>query len=154
MTELVPCPACKRHVGACEVACPFCTRALPPARPQHAVVLGRVSRAAIFSAALAACSDDKPKQPAPAPPAQGGDDLEKLLDPQPRAVDSPPLDAARADAALVDAGVPDAGVPPDAGVVKKKRKRVQQEPVDPIKLPDHIHNAKPYGAPPWRRRIV
>ena len=150
MTQLVPCPTCRRHVSTREMTCPFCAHALPPARAQHIVLLGRVSRAAVFSAALAACSDDKPKPPAPAP-TQGSDDLEQLLDQQPQAVEhAPPIDApidAPSDAALVDAGVP-----PDAGIVKKK-KRVRQETIT-VPPPDRIQNAKPYGAPPARRRIV
>ena len=152
MSELVPCPSCKRHVTTREQVCPFCAHALPPARAQRIVLLGRVSRAAVFSAALAACADDKPKPPAPAP-AQGSDDLEKLLDQQPQPVEHAPIDASLADAAAPDAAVVDAGVPPDAGVAKKKKKKQKVEEV-PVKIePDHIH-AKPYGAPPARRRIV
>jgi hypothetical protein len=148
-----PCPACKRHVATHEVACPFCAHRFTP-RAQHIALVGRVSRAAVFSAALAACSNDKPPPPA-APPAQGSDDLEQLLDKQGNAVEPtapPPIDAAvpEPDTAVVDAGVADAGV-----VIKKKR-RQQKEAVEklPDTLPDRIINAKPYGAPPARRRLV
>lgn len=158
MTALAPCPHCMRHVATHETACPFCARELARGRARH-VVLGRVSRAAVFSAALAACSQDKPKPPAPPPPARGSDDLEKLLDHQPRVVDEPaptaappPVDAGVAapiDAAVVDAGAPDAGVP----VKKKKQQKVQK--IEDVKIEiDHRHMAKPYGAPPARRRIV
>ena len=149
MSELVLCPACQRHVRAGEVACPFCARALPRLRPQRIALAGRVSRAAVFSAALVACADKKPA----APPAQGSDDLEKMLDDKPKVdhADTPaPIDAA--DAAIADAGV-DAGVPPDAGVVRKKKKKVEVLTAPPPP-DDRIINAKPYGAPPARRRIV
>jgi hypothetical protein len=160
VTALAPCPACKRHVATHERTCPFCARALPPMRAQHANVIGRVTRAAVFSAALAACGKDKPKEvPAP-PPAQGSDDLEKMLD-EPRTVEHaavpPPIDAAVIEP---DAAVVDAGVSPDAGVVRKKKKQQQvqvketeQEQIEKIQR-EHIMNAKPYGAPPARRRIV
>ncbi|HEY5922735.1 MAG TPA: hypothetical protein VIV11_13740 [Kofleriaceae bacterium] len=157
MSKLAPCPGCKRHVATRETACPFCARALAPRRAQHIVLIGRVSRAAVFSAALAACTEEKPK-PAPVPPAQGSDDLEKLLDHQPRPVEpaAAPSDAAISDAALAESDaaiVVDAGVRPDAGVVKKKKKK--QTPEEVIQKPDFDHHkAMPYGAPPARRRIV
>ncbi|HEX5061197.1 MAG TPA: hypothetical protein VFV99_17645 [Kofleriaceae bacterium] len=154
MTALVPCPACKRHVATRERACPFCAHVLPVARAQHITVIGRVTRAAVFSAALVACGKDKPKEAPAPPPAQGSDDLEKMLD-EPRTVEHaavpPPVDAAVIEP---DAAVVDAGAPPDAGVVKKKHVQKQQvQDVRDIKI-DHIQNAKPYGAPPARRRIV
>jgi hypothetical protein len=155
MSELAPCPGCRRHVATHERACPFCKRVLPPLRAQRVALAGRVSRAAVFSAALAACSGDK-QPPAPAaPPAQGSDDLEQLLDNDGREVAHPdplpPSDAAIepvADAA-VDAGVPDAAVVKKMKVRKQHVRDVQQE-LDRVR----IHTAKPYGAPPARRRIV
>lgn len=156
MTALAPCPHCNRHVHANESTCPFCLQAVAPRRAQYVPVLGRVSRAAVFSAALVACSKDEPKPPPPAPPAQGSDDLEKLLDHQPQAAapDAAPVDAG-VDAALADAAVADAGVP-DAGVRVKKKKRDPvkvEEAIKPNEI-DHRHMAKPYGAPPARRRVV
>lgn len=160
---LAPCPRCKRHVATSAPACPFCGAAIQHARPQHVTLVGRVSRAAVFSAALVACSNEKPA-PAPAPPAapgSGSDDLEKLLDQDEGTVAHPnapaPADAAAVpDAAIADAGVPDAGTP-DAGVVIKKKKKKQQqqieETVKTIEI-DRMQNAKPYGAPPMRRRVV
>jgi hypothetical protein len=163
MTALVPCPACKRHVATREITCPFCASALPAQRARHAVVLGRVTRAAVFSAAVIACDSDKPA-PAPAPtPAQGSDDLERLLDDPAAPRVAPPVDAALADAhvdaPLVDAGVPDAARP-DAGVAKKKKTQKKRDPdnLEDVKIQeerfDQRHLAKPYGAPPARRRIV
>jgi hypothetical protein len=154
MTELAPCPRCKRHVATRETACPFCAHRFTP-RGQHIALVGRVSRAAVFSAALAACSNDKAPAPAP-PPSQGSDDLEKLLDNDGKAVEHPtapvPIDAAVAEP---DAAIVDAGAPPDAGVAIKKKKK-QQEKVEVATPPpdDRIINAKPYGAPPARRRVV
>jgi hypothetical protein len=152
-------------------ACPFCATALPRAR----AVISRPSaftRAAVFSAALAGCSDHKQ---APAPHAgsaqQGSDDLEQMLDDQPRTADHPMRDAAAIDAAVqvaepVDAALAvDAGVDQQALLAEKKRRaeerrrkleeqqrREQQELFRQQQL-DHI-NAKPYGAPPARRRVV
>ncbi len=159
MTALAPCAACKRHIATREITCPFCGHAGSRPRVQHVALVGRVTRAAIFSAALVACSDDKPK-PALAPPAQGSDDLEKLLDHEGSEVthpEAPPaIDASIAtpDAAPIDAGV----LTPDAGVVRKKRRQQQkqqqiEEKVD-VNVIDQRHMAKPYGAPPARRRIV
>lgn len=154
MTALAPCPACKRHIATHERACPFCAHALPVLRAEHKSVIGRVTRAAVFSAALAACSNDKPKQPPPAP-AQGSDDLEKMLDHDGHTVDHaavpPPADAAIVEP---DAAVVDAGLPPDAGVVKKKKKKKVEQVQETITPIDPRHLAKPYGAPPARRRIV
>lgn len=163
MSELAPCPGCRRHVVVGERSCPFCAHALPPQRAQRVSLTGRVSRAAVF-AAVAACSKDKPKAPPP-PPAHGSgsDDLEKMLDDQPRAAEHP--DAVATDAAIaIDApALADAGVDaarPDAGVVKKKKKRVEKQNIDEQLGPpppppwDRNNIPKPYGAPPARRRIV
>lgn len=168
MTALVPCPACKRHVATRETACPFCACRLPVSRAPRIVRLGRVSRAAVFSAALAACSEPaKQPPPAPAQGSDGSDDLEQLLDQQrdhprdhqPRVVAVPDAGApaAAVDAAIeiatspVDAGVPDAGV-----AVKKKQQRKQKkvDSVDKQRVLDYRYIAKPYGAPPARRRVV
>ena len=52
---LRPCPACRRHVVATELACPFCGLALSPPAPRP-IVNGRFSRAAVFAGAtLAGC---------------------------------------------------------------------------------------------------
>lgn len=164
--QLRVCVGCRRHVGIRETACPFCACALPAAPPPRAVRFGRVSRAAVFSAALVACSKEPAKQ-APPPPAQGSDgsdgsdDLEKLLDRQVQVVEVPDAAAAAepADAAVEQAATPvDAGVP-DAGAVVKKKRRQQKQKADELELQkqrviDHRHMAKPYGAPPARRRIV
>jgi len=68
MAELRPCAECRRHVSVDERECPFCSAALTAVVPTR-VVLGRVSRAAVFaSAALAttACGPAK-RSNVPAP---------------------------------------------------------------------------------------
>lgn len=173
MTELAPCVACKRHFAIGEVTCPFCAAALPP-RPAQRFVPRSLARAAIFSAALAACSDPEPSTPVPAKgsAASNADDLEKLLDNDGTTVQRPtPADAATPDAAqvaaAVDAGVPDAGVDPQVLAAKKReaerRRRerqrqleLQRQQVNEQKQLQErmMHNAKPYGAPPARKRFV
>lgn len=162
MTELAPCPSCKRHVAVHETRCPFCAVAISGLRAMHRVP-GRLARAAVFTAALAACSDPKPAGPPPATgSAQGSDDLEELLDHGTPVEHAMPSDAAVADA-IVDAAV-DAGVPVDAGLSQEERdaregrreawrRQKRKEMEERKKRLDHL-NAKPYGAPPARRRVV
>ena len=50
MSFLRPCPACDRHVGSEESACPFCSAALPEAPPPPT----RVSTAGLGRAAIMA----------------------------------------------------------------------------------------------------
>ena len=64
MSELVPCPACNRHLRISEQVCPFCGRQLSPhsrTRAPAAPSLRRLSRSALFAAGAtmmgaAACS--------------------------------------------------------------------------------------------------
>ena len=62
MAELRPCTECRRHVSIDERVCPFCGAGLIAATPTPTrVMLGRVSRAAVFaSAALATSACGKP----------------------------------------------------------------------------------------------
>lgn len=53
MSDLRPCPECRRHVRADESACPFCAAALEPAAPA-ALPVGRLTRAAVFTAGVVA----------------------------------------------------------------------------------------------------
>ena len=175
MRDLRVCPACDRHVDVRERTCPFCASALAPGRARRIVLAGRVSRAMVFGAALAACGDDPPAQPAPAPVQHGSDDdLEKMLDTQgaQRAPDSPPADAAPpVDATIADAAVPDAGVDAEAerkrkaALAEKRRKqkrerelleernRIIEQRKRELEV-DRSNIPKPYGAPPARKRIV
>jgi len=175
MTELVTCSACRRHVDVRETVCPFCAAPLSARRPQRALVT-RLTRAAIFSAAttLAACSDKPAPAPAPAVPpvpstgsGDGSDDLEKLLDRDERLVEhpAPPLDAAVPDAPSPDAGVAvdaavDAGVDPALAEQRRRRERLrlerqrEQERIERVDETRWREMAKPYGAPPARRRVV
>jgi hypothetical protein len=52
MSDLRPCPECRRHARADESACPFCAAALAPAAPVSMPV-GRLTRAAVFTAGAA-----------------------------------------------------------------------------------------------------
>ncbi len=52
MSDLAPCPACRRHVRVDESACPFCASALP-AVPPRVLTPGRLTRAAVFAGAIA-----------------------------------------------------------------------------------------------------
>jgi hypothetical protein len=127
MTQLEPCPDCRRHVRIDETACPFCARPLafaPRARP----VLPRapIGRAALFAfGALAApaCGNDESRPDASA------------------AADAPAaVDAARPDAAVVDADLePDAEGVPIYGAAPTKPPQDPTtdstdptDPVDPI----------------------
>jgi hypothetical protein len=49
VTELVACPACRRHVASRDVVCRFCTSPIVPA-PRR--IRGTTSRATIFAAAV------------------------------------------------------------------------------------------------------
>jgi hypothetical protein len=66
MSQLLPCPACNRHVDAAETACPFCAAVLPEAfRASRPLVPPprRLGRAALMAAGAtlvgaAACSSN------------------------------------------------------------------------------------------------
>jgi hypothetical protein len=153
---LQPCVACGRHVRVEDAACPFCGAPVDEAEPRPSL-RGRVSRAAVFAAAsLAACGSHDAK------PAEGSADnvmvsgygaapvpLDKrdaaVADaPAAVAIDAAPVAApvdAPVDAAPIDAAPIDAAPRRDAGAAH------------PDAGPIH-HIAKPYGAPPARRRIV
>ena len=178
MVELVVCTGCRRHVAVTELTCPFCAGELPTQRPQR-VLVGRLGRAAMLSAVLAACDSKPADTPAPvlAPAHESGsgsDDLEQLLDVDHRVVErASPADAAVPDAAAI-AQAPDAGLRPDAGVdpalAERKRRaaerRREKQRLEALRLEEeqrqlrelhkmnHIERAKPYGAPPARRRVV
>lgn len=178
--ELVPCVHCRRHVGVSETMCPFCRRAASPQRPQFAFA-GKLTRAAIFSAAVVGC-DPKTAKPTPAPVPQqtgsatgsGSDDLEKMLDADQRTVDHPApvsdggtLDAETV-AATTDAGTGSGAVAKTPEEIRDRKEmirkdaeraqeRLRKRQLEQQKvLPDERvqHNAKPYGAPPARRRVV
>lgn len=183
--ELVPCNVCRRHVSVGEATCPFCAAAVPVQRARRFAPGGRITRAAVFSAALVGCESKPEESPtaAPAPQHEGSDDLEQLLDGDRHVVDrpAPRADAAvafvPADATAIAASAIDAGVRADAGVDQRalaakrekqqrdKREREQRERQErerierllddqTVRNPDWQINAKPYGAPPARRRVV
>lgn len=67
MSELHPCPECRRHIRKTETTCPFCGESVSLAHlPSHSVPRNRLGRAATFAfgasvvgaTALVACGDD------------------------------------------------------------------------------------------------
>ena len=56
MSQLLPCPACRRHVASDERSCPFCGAALSSPRPcagDCARLPSRLARAALVAASAA-----------------------------------------------------------------------------------------------------
>ena len=179
---MTPCPECARHVRDEDAACPFCGAAIVAAPRPRVQLVGRVTRAAVFSAALVACGGKK-DEAKPAPPAGSAEhldqDFNQLLgsaegSAQPHAAEGSALPGAL-DAGLA-AVATDAQVALDAGlsdeertrqlqheqerVEQQRRQRVEQEQRQRMLDEQRVqqrdwHNvAKPYGAPPARRRIV
>jgi len=58
MSNLLPCPACRRHVALEETICPFCQATLSPQRPCaggcSSPLPARLARAAVVAAAAGA----------------------------------------------------------------------------------------------------
>lgn len=140
-----------------EVACPFCATASPEQRPQHAYAK-KLTRAAIFSAAVVGCSSKEQLKPAPPPPPEQTRTVE-----QPPPADAASADAPEAVAATADAGVPvDAGLDPEVAAEQRKRRmeglrrqeQIEKERAKTGTLSEQKLPAKPYGAPPARRRVV
>jgi hypothetical protein len=162
MSPLAPCPSCKRHVRVGVASCPFCATTLSALRARNSLPRA-LTRAAIFSAALAGCQN-KSNAPAPtAGSATAGSAVQHVAD---DAAAAPVADAAEAmgsalgsgtgsagSAAVADdAGVADAGVPSAAELKKRKLERLHEKRTKT----EHVERqmAKPYGAPPARRRMV
>ncbi|MBX3159507.1 MAG: carboxypeptidase regulatory-like domain-containing protein [Deltaproteobacteria bacterium] len=85
MTDLLPCPACRRHVviGAGGAPCPFCGVA-QPGRAPHAPFAGAFVRIAVFGAAALgapACWTNNPPVPRAheSAPAEGDGAIEGVL---------------------------------------------------------------------------
>ena len=164
---MTPCSACARHVKHDETACPFCGAPFVAPAPRSARVIGRVTRAAVFSAALVACH--KQEEPKPAPKTGSAEHLDQDFN---QLLGSAEVQQAPADAAVAVAA--DAAI--DAGKSDEERTRelqhaqqVEQQQkqhadderrrreLEQQRLRDQenmMHNAKPYGAPPARRRVV
>ena len=149
--DLQPCAGCRRHIAVVETVCPFCARVVTAAPYLRIQLRGRVSRAAVFGAALAACGcphEDAPaKQPPPRElaPEPLDRDFNELLGPATPAGGAPrpkPVDAALPDAAIADAAVdaaaPDAGIDPQEAErrrlsrlegqrIQRERERIERE---------------------------
>jgi hypothetical protein len=130
MSELQPCPSCRRHVA--ERVCRFCGHEVVPATRE--LPTGRMSRAAVFASALAIGACGGTKKPAQ-DPAHVEDDERHVqnhpcIEPDPARITE--LEKQR-----------------DEAKTDEERKALEQklqtarEPV-----------CMPYGAPPARRRIV
>src|SRR5436190_23642854 len=65
---LVPCGSCRRHIVERAHACPFCGEAQRTERSTVRVVVGRYSRAAVFSGLSACWSSSSPATEQPEPP--------------------------------------------------------------------------------------
>jgi len=168
---MTPCPECARHVRDEDAACPFCGAAIVAAPRPRVQLVGRVTRAAVFSAALVACGGKK-DEPAPAPKGSAehlDQDFNQLLGSAeasgaPHAVDAAVAAVAVDAPVAVDAGVSDEERTRQLQRVqeeqRKKREQLEQEQrqrtIDDQRIQQRDwHNvAKPYGAPPARRRIV
>ncbi|HEY5922734.1 MAG TPA: carboxypeptidase-like regulatory domain-containing protein [Kofleriaceae bacterium] len=179
MNELAPCPACKRHVATHELDCPFCRRAVA-LRAQHVVLTGRVSRAAMFAAALLGTGCWTESKPPSGPPLR--ERLDKLPAGTIRGVvrdqDGAPRAGYTISVQLPDGSVREtrsdargeyslANLPPGTYEVQyfnspRPRYGVRVTLDDRtgataelvVYRIEHIQPATPYGAPPARRRIV
>src|SRR6476659_5683807 len=122
---MTPCSRCARHVRHHETACPFCGAEFAAAPPRTFTVVGRVTRAAVFSAALVACT--KHEEPKPAPHTGSAEkldqDFNQLLGSAEPQVAHTSDAAAAADAAKV-------AVPVDAMSDEERTRQLQREQHD------------------------
>lgn len=169
---MTPCSSCARHVRDTETACPFCGAELAASPPRTVAIVGRVTRAAIFSAALIACGTTH-EEPKPAPPAGSAEKLDQDFN-QLLGSAEPGSAVAHASDAAVAADAAQVAVPVDAmtdeertrqlqheqdqhkrdEALRRQREEDQRRQQDHIQQRDYNQNAKPYGAPPARRRVV
>jgi hypothetical protein len=114
------------------------------------LLFGRVSRAAVFSAAPRCMqhrqTKDRPRR-RPAATTSSSCSISSRNPSSTRRAMRPLADVPAPDAALVDAGV----AAPDL-VSSKKKKKKAWEPVLPARPDSGVQNAKPYGARHARRR--
>jgi len=66
---LQPCPQCSRHIRANETVCPFCAATISPAAPAP-TIYGRWSRAAVFAGLAGCYTSNPPPQNPPPPDQQ------------------------------------------------------------------------------------
>src|SRR5688572_21457303 len=107
MTELHPCPHCRRHVRRDETTCPFCAQALAAPAPSPGLPAGRLTRAAVFAGATlaaTACGSGKPKTEDP-------QDQAVMADAAPATETGTGTEAAAPDAAPAPSPIPDHAVP-------------------------------------------
>ena len=161
-SQFAPCPQCKRHVRVAAASCPFCATTLSGLRPRS-VLPRALTRAAIFSAALAGCHDKKPPPPTAGSAIESGSSNSAPVAGD--ATSGPGSDLGSATgsanafvpadaAATTDAGdVADAGTGSGSDAHAAAIKNARDQKIKALRE-EHRHLAKPYGAPPARRRIV
>jgi len=80
--RLVPCGSCRRHVSERDLACPFCGAARRSERSPARVIVGRYSRAAVFSGLSACWTSSSPATEQPNPPNEERPATAKLARPK------------------------------------------------------------------------
>lgn len=138
MSEYSPCPSCRRHVK--DAQCPFCGAS---ATRRDSIALGRVSRAMVFGATLAAaaCGGSQKK-------ATNNTDGQKALEENEEREDRrnyqnhPCYEPKDEDVAAAQKKVDEAKTDEERAAAQQELQRVST----PV--------CAPYGAPPARRRIV
>lgn len=133
MSELRPCPECKRHIRLAETTCPFCEATITERATPRKLPLGRLTRAAVFAGALGTAAAATACGPAKS--AEGPQNKPMQTTPDAQMPPPPPE------------GVADAGAEPPPPPPADAAAPIKREP------PDHPI-PKPYGAPPVRHRIV
>ncbi|HTL34255.1 MAG TPA: hypothetical protein VL326_14095 [Kofleriaceae bacterium] len=138
MSELSPCPACRRHVRG--ASCPFCGEGTPR-RPPIDLGAGRVSRAIVFaSATLAASTGCAHRQH-----ASDGEGLET----QERHAGGGGCFTDEQRIAELEKEKAEVDKEPDS-----EDKQIREQELDRKLKEARTPQCMPYGAPPARRRVV
>jgi len=183
MPLLAPCATCHRHVGLDAPTCPFChapPATLPPRTPT--TILGRVTRAAVFAGAVGAAgcgaSVPKPHYDQMTSPASATGESGEVRGRITRHTGEPAQTTVYLVTDIVGTRSPSTttdgngyyrfdDIPAGEYEIRvsgsKHRVRIVVRPAQAVVLDvaqdeppkvDTRHMAKPYGAPPARRRVV
>jgi len=129
MTQLEPCPSCKRHIKLDEAACPFCRSQLSddfratPLRPRPRSRLGRRAGFAFGLTVAASCGGKEVSGVDAGPPDDAAAESTTIV------VQVPPVEQPD-----LNLKVPDAGTTPD--------------PIDASPIDDDVVNVAIYSASP------